>query len=134
MRSRRPPDMVAAMAHPAHAHSHPDAKARPEEKLGWALQICRDRGLRRTRALEELLRELIECDRPATLAELAESPRLHGVCDRVTVYRLLQRLEQKGLVRRLGLHERAAYFIIKYPGEHHDFLICTECGSIDKLG
>ncbi|MGC6565977.1 MAG: transcriptional repressor, partial [Akkermansiaceae bacterium] len=39
----------------------------------------------------------------------------------------------KGMVRRLGLHERAAYFTLLLPGIHRDYLICTECGSIEAI-
>ena len=94
---------------------------------------CRAEGLRRTKALEELAATLLEGDRPMTLAELADSPRLANQCDKATVFRLLQRLEGKGIVRRLGLHERAAYFALLLPGQHRDYLICTECGSIEPV-
>ena len=104
-----------------------------QEKLSWAVARCRERGLRRTKAMEEVLRELIRRDGPVTLAELAVSERLVEQCDKATVYRLLMRLEEKGIVRRLGLHDRSTYFFFKYPGEHHDYLICTACGTIAKL-
>ena len=94
------------------------------------IERCRDAGLRRTKALEELVATLLESERPMTLAELASSERLVSQCDKATVFRLLQRLADKGLVRRLGLHERAAYFTLLVPGRHQDYLICTECGSI----
>ena len=68
------------------------------------------------------------------LAELAESESLATQCDKATVYRLLLRLEAQGVIRRLGLHERSAFFIFLYPGEHHDFLICTDCGKIEEIG
>jgi Fe2+ or Zn2+ uptake regulation protein len=95
-----------------------------------ALSRCRDAGLRRTKALEELLTAFRDAKRPVTLAELAESPNLSSLCDKATLYRLLHRLTDKGIVRRLGLHERAAYFALIVPGEHRDYLICTQCGSI----
>lgn len=94
---------------------------------------CREHGLRRTKALEELVVTLLESDRPLTLAELAASPRLTDQCDKATVFRLLQRLAGRGLVRRLGLHERAAYFTLLVPGRHSDYLICTRCGSIQAI-
>ena len=105
-----------------------------QEKLDGAVARCRERGLRRTKAMEEVLRELIRRDGPVTLAELAGSERLVEQCDKATVYRLLMRLEEKGIVRRLGLHDRSTYFFFKYPGEHHDYLICTDCGKIDPVG
>ena len=94
---------------------------------------CRTAGLRRTKALEELLITLLESARPMTLAELAASPRLADQCDKATVFRLLQRLIEHGLVRRLGLHERAAYFTLLLPDRHSDYLICTGCGSIEAI-
>jgi Fe2+ or Zn2+ uptake regulation protein len=94
---------------------------------------CRLAGLRRTKALEELINTLLECERPMTLAELAASDRLADQCDKATVFRLLQRLAEHGVVRRLGLHERAAYFTLLVPGKHSDYLICTKCGSIEAI-
>jgi Fur family ferric uptake transcriptional regulator len=100
------------------------------DTLAESLQRCRKAGLRRTRALEELLATLLESNRPMMLTELADSPRLSSQCDKATIYRLLHRLTDHGLVRRLGLHERAAYFALIIPGQHRDYLICTDCGSI----
>ena len=97
------------------------------------IERCRSAGLRRTKALEELLTTLLESARPMTLAELAASPRLADQCDKATVFRLLQRLIEHGLVRRLGLHERAAYFTLLLPDRHSDYLICTGCGSIEAI-
>ena len=101
--------------------------------LNTVIERCRAEGLRRTKALEELIVTLLEADRPMTLAELAESPRLANQCDKATVFRLLQRLADKAILRRLGLHERAAYFALLLPGQHRDYLICTECGSIQPI-
>ncbi len=94
---------------------------------------CRELGLRRTKALEELIATLLEAGRPMTLSELAASKRLADQCDKATVFRLLQRLAAHGLVRRLGLHERAAYFTLLVPGKHNDYLICTSCGRIEAI-
>lgn len=94
---------------------------------------CRTVGLRRTKALEELITTLLESERPMTLSELATSNRLADQCDKATVFRLLQRLTDHGVVRRLGLHERAAYFTLLVPGRHSDYLICTSCGSIEAI-
>jgi Fur family ferric uptake transcriptional regulator len=94
---------------------------------------CRSTGLRRTKALEQLLVTLLENNRPMTLNELAQSPRLIEQCDKATVFRLLQRLTVIGITRRLGLHERAAYFTLLLPGMHQDYLICRQCGTIEPI-
>jgi Fur family ferric uptake transcriptional regulator len=105
----------------------------PKKTVNLFIERCRDLGLRRTKALEELLTTLVEADRPMTLAELASSERLADQCDKATVYRLLQRLSEHGILRRLGLHERAAYFTLLQPGKHSDYLICTGCGKIESI-
>ncbi|MDE0826961.1 MAG: transcriptional repressor [Akkermansiaceae bacterium] len=97
------------------------------------LARCRDAGLRCTKALEELLAALLHAKGPVTLVDLAESPPLASLCDKATLYRLLLRLTDKGIVRRLGLHERAAYFTLIIPGDHRDYLICTQRGSIASI-
>ncbi len=97
------------------------------------LSQCKESGLRRTKALEVLVETLLERNSPMTLAELTEHPSLAELCDRATVFRLLQRLMDKGIIRRLGLHERAAYFTLLVPGRHQDFLICTKCGDIEPI-
>ncbi len=97
------------------------------------IERCRAAGLRRTKALEELIRTLLESNRPMTLAELAASEHLADQCDKATVFRLLQRLAEHGIIRRLGLHERAAYFTLLVPGKHSDYLICTGCGTIESI-
>jgi Fur family ferric uptake transcriptional regulator len=104
-----------------------------ETPIKQTISRCRALGLRRTKALEELLSTLIENPSPMTLADLASSERLTGLCDKATVYRLLQRLTEHGIIRRLGLHERAAYFTLLQPGKHSDYLICTGCGKIEAI-
>lgn len=101
--------------------------------LRSALGRCRSAGLRRTRALEGVLARLLTSPHPLTAAEVADSALLGDHCDKATVYRLLLRLEQHGVIRRLGLHDRSAHFALITPGRHDDYLICTECGAIEKL-
>ncbi len=104
-----------------------------EDKLAWALDQCRAKGLRRTNALRATLRVLIGAGKPRTLVELNEGLPVNEKCDPATTYRMLLRLEEAGLIRRFGLHGRAAHFGLILPGEHHDFLICRECGKIEDI-
>ena len=93
----------------------------------------RSRGLRRTRALDLLIREMASREKPVTIADLTAAESLREQCDPATIYRLLMKLEEHGMVRRLGLHDRAAYFILVVPGRHHDYLVCTGCGKIEAI-
>ena len=65
--------------------------------------------------------------------KMGTADRAGNSADKATVFRLLQRLTEHGVVRRLGLHERAAYFTLLIPGKHSDYLICTSCGSIEPV-
>lgn len=97
------------------------------------IDSLRQRGARRTRALELVIAELARRAGPMTLAELAATPAIKEQCDPATVYRLVMKLEEHGMVRRLGLHERATYFLLVIPGQHHDYLVCTECGKMEEI-
>lgn len=118
---------------PKHSHRGHRHETATTTILPQAVERARTAGLRRTKALEDVLRMLISARRPLTLADLADSKELASGADRATVYRLLMKLEERGLIRRLGLHDRSAYYTIVHPGEHNDYLICTKCGTIEKL-
>ena len=107
--------------------------AEADEKLEWAIQACRDRGLRRTQALRVLLRYLLKHNRPVHWALLSKEPEIRACCDPSSTFRVLVKLDEIGLVRRMGSPDRSYYFILTLPGEHHDYLICKECGKIDDL-
>ena len=69
--------------------------------VAGVVERLRARGLRRTPALELLVAEMARHGRPMTIAELCATPSLSGQCDPATIYRLLMKLEEHGVVRRL---------------------------------
>lgn len=101
--------------------------------LDCLVSHCRERGMRRTPALDGLLEVLMKADRPLSLGTLHQNVLRGRSCDRATVYRLLLRLEESGIVRRLGLRERASFYVLLRPGTHQDYLICTICGVIEPV-
>jgi Fe2+ or Zn2+ uptake regulation protein len=114
--------------HPEHADAPcPDPAARVEQ----AVAILRHHGMRRTRILNLVLHDLARRTRPATIAEVGES--LGETVDPATLYRMMERLLHAGVVRRLGLHERAHHYELLTPGQHKDYLICTRCGAIGEI-
>lgn len=101
--------------------------------LSHLLTKCKESGLRKTKSLVALLQTMTEKSVPVTITDLIESPMLSDQCDKVTIYRLLQRLNENGIIRRIGLHERSAYFILLLPDRHKDYLICTSCNHIEAI-
>ena len=96
-----------------------------------AVARVRSLGMRRTRLLEDVLRELAGKTRPVTIGGLGEA--IGGVCDTATLYRMVERLVAAGVLRKIGLHERALYYELAVPGQHRDYLICTGCGAIGDI-
>lgn len=117
------------------ASKHPHSagcKVCAEETAPDLLAACRSAGLRRTHLLRRVLDVLQSKAAPVSIRELQAAKGVQGVCDPATLYRLLQRLEEKSIVRRIGLHERAAHFTLR-RGHHHDYVVCRQCGDVALL-
>jgi len=68
--------------------------------------------------------------RPMTAAEvLAEILREHRI-NRVTVYRILDLLAEKGAVNRFSSNERAQHYCV---GRDHSHFHCTSCGRVQCI-
>ncbi len=104
-----------------------------EEREQWALSKSRSYGLRLTRGLREIIRVLSSCNKPISIAHLEGMPALGNHYDTSTLYRMLLRLQDKGIVRRIGFHERAAFYILRAPGMHMHFLLCRNCGAVSEV-
>lgn len=96
------------------------------------LKECSASGLRRTAALEACLRVFASADQPLTLQQIAASAEFGVSCDPATIYRLVSRLEERRIVRRIGFHSRAAHYCLR-ESSHQDYLICRDCGSVEVL-
>lgn len=90
------------------------------------------RGLRRTAALRNLIREMSAHPAPASIAYWASLPSLSEL-NSVTLYRLMMKLEQAGVVRGVHLGERAQCFQLIRAGPQPDYLVCTNCGDLQPV-
>ena len=112
-------------------------KARPEATPDFSAEQARFESFLRSRQLK------LTGERRALLAAVLtwgshfDADTLHLTLkqrgedvSRATVYRTLDLLVQCGLVRKDSLgHSQAQYEAVK-AGEHHDHLICNECGRV----
>jgi len=96
------------------------------------LKQCAESGLRKTAALEACLRVLSSAGQPMTLQQIAADSAFGVACDPATIYRLVSRLEERRIVRRIGFHSRAAHYCLR-ESSHQDYLICRDCGSVEVL-
>lgn len=102
------------------------------DRLAWARGLCEEMGLRRTPAREAVLEFFSTQSQPVTLAQVCEGKAVKAQCDPATVFRTLQTLEGMGLLRRIWLHERTPFFVLLFPGDHRDYVLCTGCGKVEE--
>ncbi len=103
------------------------------EKLQIAMQHCRAKGLRRTHSLSTILEVMLKGERPIGWADLAENPRLRAACNPSSVFRILIRLEELGVVHRLAAARRSYYFALNVEGRTYDQIVCTSCVHVEIL-
>lgn len=82
------------------------------EALGW----------RCSATLVQLIKALHQTRRPASLLELHRRPELRGR-HRVTLYKLILRLEEQGIVRRLHLQAGVSAFQLVTSAYMPDYLV-----------
>lgn len=105
--------------------------ARPS--TDWASQL-RSRGLRATKASIAVLHHLQASEAPLTHGELSAAISGNGgeEPDRVTLYRVLERLEQADLVAKFPGRDGAARFAIRSAGALGHFE-CNGCHRVVQL-
>lgn len=103
-----------------------------DKDISSLLSTCREIGMRKTKTLVSTLRVLASTRQPVTLQQITESPDFGVNCDPATIYRLVTKLTENRIVRRIGFHSRAAYYCLR-AGHHQDYLICRDCGSVEVL-
>ena len=88
-------------------------------------------GLRRTVQRDTILEIFLSTEEHLT------SEDLHSLVHRrdpsiglTTVYRTLRLLTEAGLAREVRFGDNKTYYEHHYNHEHHDHMICTECGKV----
>jgi Fur family ferric uptake transcriptional regulator len=107
---------------------HPPMEPLSENDLR---ELLRERGLKATRQRDEIVRALREAGSHVTVEELHQRVRRRNPrIGYATVYRTLRLLAESGWASARQFGERTARFEHRAEGEHHDHLICRECGKI----
>ncbi len=108
------------------------SKSAAGELVEQVIKRLKTKGFRRTEALASLLTEMARSHRPMTFAELGSLTSLAGR-DQATIYRIIVKLDEAGVLRRLGFRDRAAHYQLIIPGHHHDYLVCKSCGTVAEV-
>lgn len=94
-------------------------------------ELLREAGFRATPGKIALLAVLAQADKPLSIAELAR--RFRGKLNTVTLYRSLEALVERGIVRRVDLGHAHAHYELAESKRHHHHLVCKICGAVEDI-
>ena len=93
-------------------------------------KYLRDAGFKATTQRLLLLDVLSREGRPLTVSEIKERLR---VVDQVTIYRALEAMAQKDLVRKVDTKHAYTHYELVATRKHHHHAICVLCGKIEDV-
>jgi Fur family ferric uptake transcriptional regulator len=95
------------------------------------LEHIRRSGLRKTGQRDLILETFLSTEEHLTSEDLYRLVhRSDPNVGHTTVYRTLKLLTEAGLAREVRFGDNKTYYEHHYEHEHHDHMICTECGKV----
>ena len=102
-----------------------------ESERAILVSYLRDRGQKMTGPRETVLDAFLALERHVTAEELLEEARrIDPGIGQATVFRTIKLLAEAGLAREACPDVGARHFEHAYRHEHHDHLVCVECGAM----
>lgn len=92
------------------------------------ISILKEAGFRSSKAAAKILEEMSRCPHPLSLSQLGERLSLHD-WNESTIYRCVTRLLEAGLLRRITLRGRSAYYELTIGKHGSAYLVCDQCGE-----
>ena len=95
------------------------------------LEHIQKAGLRRTAQRDLILEIFLQTEEHLTSEDLYWLVQKQDLSvGHTTVYRTLKLLTEAGLAREVRFGDNKTYYEHHYNHEHHDHMICTECGKV----
>ncbi len=89
------------------------------------------KNLKQTRQRKQIVELFINTKRHLSAEELHEAARRDGHnIGLATIYRTLNLLADAGLAEQKSFGEGRFVYEVATPGEHHDHIICLDCGAV----
>lgn len=89
-------------------------------------------GIESTPVRQAVLHIIGEQSYPIDVTSISTSLEAHDIkADKVTIYRILDLLAEKGLLTRVEFQEGKFRYEVARSDHHH--LICLQCGKIDEI-
>jgi len=103
----------------------------PVQRQAWAIHHLQSKKVRLSRPRLVILWALAAQKEPVSLDVLAG--QLKEDCNLATLYRTMHAFQKAGVLRQVNLTHRYASFVLNTPGQHHEFLVCVDCGLVNDL-
>jgi Fur family ferric uptake transcriptional regulator len=88
-------------------------------------------GIRFTKQRDLLMRQILNLNDHFSADLLYVKLRVKGInISRATIYRTLTLFEECGIIKKALKDEDISYYEVSEINEHHDHLICVECGEV----
>ena len=101
------------------------------EKKERLKTFMKQKGMKSTRQRDIIASEFLKCEDHITAEELYKKiGRRHKEIGYTTVYRTLKLLSESGLATERVFADQLTRYEPVSEDEHHDHLICLDCGSI----
>ncbi len=98
------------------------------------LQFMPAKGYNLTEQRSFIAEEFFSLSGHYTLEELyAHISRKNPKIGQTTVYRTVKLLCEAGLAHEIHIGDGIAKYEVAYPDQHHDHIMCIECGTIIEL-
>ena len=92
-------------------------------------RILRKSDLKVTKERMLLLELLISAKKPLSIEDIES--QVKGKVNMTTIYRILEKFNEKGLVYKAYFGTGKAFF--EYQDKHHHHVTCTTCGEQEKI-
>jgi Fur family ferric uptake transcriptional regulator len=97
--------------------------------------MLKDHGVEATPLREAVLEAIGEASRPLLVPEIMAAADTRHAMNKVTLYRILDLLVDKGLIKRLPTGERAVRYGMGITPNHpdHPHFVCIRCGGMECM-
>ena len=97
-------------------------------------QYISSKGLRRTEPRDKVVTIFLKTEKHVSTQDLHDIVhKKHKEIGYATVARTLKLLEEAGLCRKLDFGDGTFRYEHKYKHDHHDHLVCTNCGMLVEV-
>jgi len=98
-------------------------------------EMLKDHGVEATPLREAVLEAVGEASRPLSVPEIMAAADMRHAMNKVTLYRILDLLVDKGLIKRLSTGERALRYGMGITPNHpdHPHFVCIRCGGMECM-